>query len=192
MDLGPPLPPRELAVALAALRIRNAAARAGAIFRVHPAGSTVPVLVLSAVVAVFVMTSVSVRIVTTPQAAGHGPGDGLLPSPSPIGGGQQAQPVAVRRTPGHPASAPGSTQGSHGPATWPGAPEPTSSAGTGGNPLSSIAATSPPPSAPPATAPALPSAAPSTVPPAPPSPSPQPTVSTHGTCITIGPIQICL
>ena len=45
---GPQLPAPQLAVALLADRIRTAAGRAGAVFRSHPAASTVPVMVVSA------------------------------------------------------------------------------------------------------------------------------------------------
>ncbi|HEV2252718.1 MAG TPA: hypothetical protein VGS06_05950 [Streptosporangiaceae bacterium] len=44
----PRLPAPQLAVALAADRIRTTVGRAGAVFRSHPAGSTVPVMVVSA------------------------------------------------------------------------------------------------------------------------------------------------
>ena len=200
MNLGPVLPARELAVALAALRMRTAAARAGAIFRLHPAGSAVPVLLLSAVVAVFVMTSVSVRIVATPQAAGRGPGDGLLPSPSPVAGGlggQQAQPVAVRSLPGQAATSHARQRGV--PATWPGMPRTTPASGTGGSPQASIAATMPVPvTSSPVTSAAPSGPAPPSTPEPTPSEVPSPTQTRYGhgpstgNCVTIGFLQVCL
>src|SRR5271154_2728981 len=43
---GPRLPGPQLALALAAHRVRTSVGRAGAVFRSHPAGSTVPVMVV--------------------------------------------------------------------------------------------------------------------------------------------------
>lgn len=194
MALGPSLPMRDLAVALAALRLRTAAARAGAIVRVHPAGTTVPLLLLSAAVAVFVLTSVSVRIVAPPQAAGHRPGDGLLPSPSPVGDGpgfQHAQPIAVGSAPARPPS--GVAHRHEAAVPEPRAPVATATSGTGGSPLSSIAATSPPPPVTSSAPPAAPSSsAPPPTPPAVPSSNPVPRVRGQGNCVTIGFLQVCL
>jgi hypothetical protein len=145
MRVGPPLPPRQLAVALAVFRVRDSALRLGAIFRLHPAASMVPMLMLSAIVATFVLTSMSVRIVPSSQAAG--PGAALLPSPGPSGSGQvggtgspPAVPGAIASLPGGQPEPGGTTgRGSTAPSIWPGAPEATSS-GSGGNPLTSVAA----------------------------------------------------
>jgi hypothetical protein len=48
MGYGPRLPVAQLALALLADRIRTTVGQAGTIFRSHPAGSTVPVMVVSA------------------------------------------------------------------------------------------------------------------------------------------------
>jgi hypothetical protein len=66
---GPRLPAPQLALALLADRIRTALGRAGAVFRSHPAGSTVPVMMVSAAAIVFLTLSpVSSRV-------SHQPGD---------------------------------------------------------------------------------------------------------------------
>src|SRR5580693_2979996 len=60
---GPELPAAQLALALLADRIRTAAGRAGAIFRLHPAGSALPALLLSVGVIVFlVLSAVSMQV----------------------------------------------------------------------------------------------------------------------------------
>src|SRR5580693_8600886 len=74
---GPELPAAQLALALLADRIRTAAWRAGAIFRLHPAGSALPVLLLSAGVVVFLALS-AVSIQVLPEQA--------VPGPSPVRG----------------------------------------------------------------------------------------------------------
>jgi hypothetical protein len=69
----PRLPAGLLVLALIADRIRTAAGRAGAVFRSHPAGSTVPVMVVSAGVAAFLLLST----VSGPAGSGRrGPGIG--------------------------------------------------------------------------------------------------------------------
>src|SRR5579859_1025050 len=102
----PRLPAGQLAVALLADRIRTSVGRAGAVFRSHPAGSTVPVMVVSAgAIAFLALSAVSIRVIHAPPrgsgpvysgAAGPagsatgGPGPG--PSAEPIAAGQGGPP----------------------------------------------------------------------------------------------------
>ena len=68
----PRLPAPQLAVALVADRIRTTVGRAGAVFRSHPAGSTVPVMVVSAgAIAFLALSAVSIRVThTAPRVPG--------------------------------------------------------------------------------------------------------------------------
>ena len=67
---GPQLPAPQLAVALLVHRIRTAAGRAGAVFRSHPAASTVPVMVVSAgAIAFLALSAVSIRVIQPPRGA---------------------------------------------------------------------------------------------------------------------------
>src|ERR1700721_4339638 len=68
----PRLPAPQLALALLADRIRTALGLAGAVFRSHPAGSTVPVMVVSAgAIAFLALSAVSIRVPHTgPRGAG--------------------------------------------------------------------------------------------------------------------------
>jgi hypothetical protein len=70
MGIGPRLPSGPLVLALLADRMRTAFEQARAILRLHPAGSTLPLMAISAAVAAFlVLSPVSIRIVRVPQAA---------------------------------------------------------------------------------------------------------------------------
>jgi hypothetical protein len=96
----PRLPAPQLAVALVADRIRTTVGRAGAVFRSHPAGSTVPVMVVSAgAIAFLALSAVSIRVIhTTPRGPGQafsgaaGPAASVSAGP---GAGEPAEPVAV-------------------------------------------------------------------------------------------------
>src|ERR1700753_3911053 len=69
---APRLPAAALALALLADRIRTSVARAGAVFRSHPAGSTVPVMVVSAgAIAFLALSAVSIQVVH--PSGGSGP-----------------------------------------------------------------------------------------------------------------------
>ena len=69
---GPRLPAPQLALALLADRIRTAVGQAGAVFRSHPAGSTVPVMMVSACAIVFLTLSpVSGRVTHQPRDRGQ-------------------------------------------------------------------------------------------------------------------------
>jgi hypothetical protein len=64
----PKLPTPQLALALAADRVRTTVGRAGAVFRSHPAGSTVPVMVISAgAIAFLALSAVSIHVIHTPR-----------------------------------------------------------------------------------------------------------------------------
>src|ERR1700733_7203751 len=83
---GPKLPAAQLALALLADRIRTAAWRAGAIFRLHPAGSALPALLLSMGVVVFlVLSAVSMQVL--PEQAAAGPSPVFGPGPAAAAGG---------------------------------------------------------------------------------------------------------
>src|SRR5579862_9128734 len=108
----PKLPAPQLAVALAADRIRTTIGQAGAVFRSHPAGSTVPVMVLSAgAIAFLALSAVSIQVVHRPlnpappsfsSAAGDPDASAKLgtpTSPAPVAAGlaspgRQADPAA--------------------------------------------------------------------------------------------------
>src|SRR5690349_35550 len=63
MGHGPRLPSGQLALALLADRIRTGIGRAGAVLRLHPAGSTLPVMVLSGgAIAFLLFSTVSIRV----------------------------------------------------------------------------------------------------------------------------------
>ncbi len=72
----PGLPAGRLALALFADRIRTGIGRAGAVLRLHPAGSTLPVMVLSGgAIAFLLFSTVSIRArPTTPASPEAGPG----------------------------------------------------------------------------------------------------------------------
>jgi hypothetical protein len=70
----PKLPAPQLAVALLADRVRTTAGRAGAVFRSHPAGSTVPVMVISAgAIAFLALSAVSIHVIRHPANPGPPP-----------------------------------------------------------------------------------------------------------------------
>jgi hypothetical protein len=104
MGISPRLPAAQLATALLADRVRAAFGQAGAIVRVHPAGSTLPVMAVSVAITSFlVLSALSVHIVRLPpQAAGGRAGIGSAPGggagqplPGP-GGGQPTGPSSGR------------------------------------------------------------------------------------------------
>jgi len=81
MGHGPRLPGWQLAVALLADRVRTALGRAGAVFRCHPAGITVPVMMASGgAIAFLVLSAVSGRVLHEPNAPGSPPGR-AVPAP---------------------------------------------------------------------------------------------------------------
>lgn len=199
MGLSPELPAISLCAALIASRIATTFGNARAIVRVHPAGSTVPVAVVSAAVIGFLLVStVSIKIIHTPLTTGSGdigaahanaptPGTGAASS---HGGLPPGSAVPVSRSPGsNEAGTP--TGGTGNPAT---SPAPTSS---GGVPLTSTTATWPPPGQPSPPATPGPSPAASATAGSSPSASPSPaggppTVTGTTVCVRLGPFGICL
>jgi hypothetical protein len=124
----PKLPAPQLAVALAADRIRTTVGWAGAVFRSHPAGSTVPVMVVSAgAIAFLALSAVSIQVIhAPPRSAGHvfvgapgpaasftggtggtGPGTSAGPIAAGLGGDPPGQAGSVAGLPGQPGSGTG-------------------------------------------------------------------------------------
>ncbi|MGH3288963.1 MAG: hypothetical protein ACRDPD_30520, partial [Streptosporangiaceae bacterium] len=118
----PRLPAPQLAVALAADRVRTTVGRAGAVFRSHPAGSTVPVMVVSAgAIAFLALSAVSIQVIHAPPKApgqlyagaagpaasftgGTGPGTSAGPIAAGLGGDPPGQAGSVTELPGQPGS----------------------------------------------------------------------------------------
>src|SRR6266567_7561176 len=106
MGRCPRLPAGQLALALLADRIRTGVGRAGAVFRLHPAGSTVPIMVLSGgAIAFLLFSTVSIRVLPTPRTATQSSGAGTSPVASagaiPISGASRGR-AAGFGGPGHP------------------------------------------------------------------------------------------
>lgn len=103
----PRLPAAQLAFALFTDRIRTGIGRAGAVLRLHPAGSTVPIMVLSGgAIAFLLFSTVSIHVLhrgpADPSAAGISP----AASASPIATGQGPQGQAAGQGgPGSPGGA---------------------------------------------------------------------------------------
>ncbi len=209
MGRNPRLPAAQLGIALLADRIRTSLGQAGAIFRSHPAGSTVPVMVISAgAIAFLALSAVSIRVIHTPRTPGQPLAAGLPAASAgaiPITGGATGRPGGV--IPGGAGAAsdlvtPGRT-GSGG--AGPGQPGATGRAGaaggSGANGGSGVGTTltgnaDPTPS--PAadggsTAPAAPAAAAAAATSAPAAqPSPTGSASSSGACLHLGPLGVCL
>lgn len=82
----PRLPAEQLALALLADRIRITIGQAGAVFRLHPAGSTVPVMVISGgAIAFLVLSTVSIRVLHDPPTATQSSAAGTSPMASAAG-----------------------------------------------------------------------------------------------------------
>ena len=121
----PKLPAPQLAVALAADRIRTTVGRAGAVFRSHPAGSTVPVMVVSAgAIAFLALSAVSIQVIRVPPrgpgqvsagppgsftggTGGTGPGTSAGPIAAGPGGDPPGQAGSVTELPGQAGPGPG-------------------------------------------------------------------------------------
>jgi hypothetical protein len=85
MGHGPRLPGVPLAFALSADRIRTTIAQAGSVFRKHPAGTTGPVMLVSAgAIAFLVLSAVSIRILREPRGPDGPPASGPAPAASAI------------------------------------------------------------------------------------------------------------
>jgi hypothetical protein len=127
---GPELRGPDLAVALAADRFRVGMRNTAAVVRQHPAGSLLPTAFAAALMALFVLASVSARMVQMQQSA---PAGGLVAPPA-------APTIAARPVIAHAKPAPGSAasragagyaSGRHG-LPWPSASSPRSGSPSAG------------------------------------------------------------
>jgi hypothetical protein len=212
---GPELPAAQLALALLADRIRTAAWRAGAIFRLHPAGSALPVLLLSVgVIAFLALSAVSIQVL--PEQAVPGPSPVRGPGPAATAGGTGG--IQERRPAFNPvnlvrAGSPGSRGGPAG-STRPGASsshpgrggQGSGGQGSGGQGSGGQGSGSQDPAGgggPTLAGSANPARTPGSVtgesspahagtPNAAPSPSPSPPAGGGGTCLQVGPLGVCL
>lgn len=105
MGYCPRLPAAQLALALLADRIRTTIGQAGAVFRLHPAGSTVPVMVVSGgAIAFLVLSTVSIRVLHDPRTATQLSASGASPVASagaiPIPGTSQGPAAGLGGGPG--------------------------------------------------------------------------------------------
>jgi hypothetical protein len=212
---GPRLPAPQLVLALVADRLRTTVGRAGAVFRSHPAGSTVPVMVISAgAIAFLALSAVSIRVIHPARDPAPSSVAGAAAPEAPVSAGTRpGQPVdAGRSSPGQPgsdqagsggqpsdpAATSGSKPGASGPATSgpgngpavngtpAGDPNPgTSAGGAVPTPTPGGTATDPAPATS-SSAPA-PAASATTSP-----PSPKPTATKSGLCVSVGPLGVCL
>ena len=210
---SPRLPAPQLALALLADRIRTAAGRAGAVFRSHPAGSTVPVMVVSAgAIAFLALSAVSIRVINRPSGLGP-PSFGATVAAGPAATGRAGPgpagsrgPVAAGgNDPGGRTGPAAGTPGRPGSGSSPGSPAPAASGsggGTAGDPGGG--ATAPPggtaltptpggdPTDPTTAADPAPAASSAAAPSATPKPAATPSASTSGRCVKLGPLGICL
>jgi hypothetical protein len=183
----PGLPAGRLALALFADRIRTGIGRAGAVLRLHPAGSTLPVMVLSGgAIAFLLFSTVSVRVrpatPASPEAAsGPGPvasaGAGAVRFARSQGGvtglGGSGDRQAIPPGLGGSSLATGPSLARAGPNAAPGRGGTTLSGGSSSSSL-------------PSHAPAAPSASA-------PQPAPSATqAASSGVCLKAGPLGVCL
>jgi hypothetical protein len=88
----PRLPAAQLAFALFTDRIRTGIGRAGRVLRLHPAGSTVPIMVLSGGAITFLLFStVSIHVIRPGAAGQSGAGTSPAASASPVATGEGSQ-----------------------------------------------------------------------------------------------------
>src|SRR6202041_3084902 len=127
----PKLPAPQLAVALAADRIRTTAGRAGAVFRSHPAGSTVPVMVVSAgAIAFLALSAVSIQVIHPPRNPAHPAVAGAAANGIPLNAGAGSGgtlPGSGTAAPGQAGSGGGQASGQQAAGSLPG----TGNGGTG-------------------------------------------------------------
>jgi hypothetical protein len=211
----PELPAAQLALALLADRIRTSVGLAGAVFRSHPAGSTVPVMVVSAgAIAFLALSAVSIRVIhggagpATSVSAGPGPGQpwepiAAGPGDPPGQGGSitelPGQRASGLRPDGHAVGGTGTGNGNGNGSAGSGASGGTSqgadpgASSAGGTTLTGSTAPTPTPGGDPTSA--APSASASSAPHASAAtskPSPTPTASNNGLCVNLGSLGLCL
>ena len=201
MGYCPPLPRAQLALALMADRIRTTVGQLGTLVRSHPAGSTVPVMVISAgAIAFLALSAVSIQVLHLPHSPGgssalagtNGVSGRRIPVPSPspdpsaTGGSHPIGTIVVPSLSTSPSSPsvpfrppsprPSSVTGS---SSSPGAVAPTIGPSTPGPPQGipthSVPGPNPTPS--------------QTDTPAMQQPSPNPTPAS--TCLQVGPLGVC-
>jgi hypothetical protein len=204
MGYCPALPAGQLALALVADRIMTGVAHAGAVFRLHPAGSTVPVMVLSGgAIAFLLLSTASIHGLPEPRTPGLPPVTGPAPVASagavPLPGGSRAPGAGGTGEKGATGETgqTGADSGQPGQAQ-PGATSPvisgTGAAAGGGNSGggTTLGGGSDPTPTPGTTAPAA-STSTQAATPSPSTAAPAPTASpTSGICLDIGPLGICL
>src|SRR5689334_23416445 len=82
----------QLAFALTTSRIRTGIGQAGRVLRLHPAGSTVPTMVLSGgAIAFLLFSTVSIHVIRPGAAGQSGAGTSPVASASPIATGEGSQ-----------------------------------------------------------------------------------------------------
>src|SRR6185437_394568 len=88
----PRLPAGQLAFALFTDRIRTGIGRAGRVLRLHPAGSTVPIMVLSGgAIAFLLFSTVSIHVIHPRTADQSGAGTSPVASASPVATSEGSQ-----------------------------------------------------------------------------------------------------
>jgi len=190
MGYCPPLPPAQLALALVADRIRTTVGQLGTLVRSHPAGSTVPVMVISAgAIAFLALSAVSIQVLHLPHNPGRpsslaGAGDGSatgMPTPSP-------SPAPPTTGGSGPIGANVAPVFSTSPAPFTPRPRPTrtGTASPGAGVTPSIGPPSPSPGGPPSLGDPDPGPSPTSSP-AMRQPSPTPA----STCLQVGPVGLC-
>ena len=117
MGYCPRLPAAQLALALLLDRIRTTVGQAGAVFRLHPAGSTVPVMVISGgAIAFLVLSTVSIRVLHPGRASTASSAAGTSPMASaaaiPITGTSQGRAAGPGGPSGNTQPGPGALGGS--------------------------------------------------------------------------------
>jgi hypothetical protein len=193
MGYCPPLPPAQLALALVADRIRTTVGQLGTLVRSHPAGSTVPVMVISAgAIAFLALSAVSIHVLHLPHDPGRSSAlsgtNGIsargipAPSPSPAppttGG---SSPIGATDEPSFSTSPP-----------VPFRPRPRPSTRTGSSSTAGAGVV-------PSIGPPTPTGIPTLADPDPdPTPSPtdtpamrQPSPTPTSTCLQVGPLGVC-
>jgi hypothetical protein len=184
---GPPLPAREMAVAITTDQIRTTVGNGFTALRLNPAFFLpAGILVASVAVAYLLLSSVSIQF-REPGNAGPGPrpGGGITAAPgpslsSPAGPARRAgDPVPGQQEAGGPGGRTPGQAGSPGPAPDPSSrPRPSSAA----SPQPTVSGQ------PPGLRPMPPSPAPSLVP----SPTLSPSPAATGLCLGLGPVGVCL
>ena len=208
---APRLPTPQLALALLADRVRITVGQAGAVFRSHPAGSTVPVMVVSAgAIAFLALSAVSIQVIHPPRNPAHPAVAGAAANGIPLNAGAGSGgtlPGSGAAAPGQAGSGGGQASGQQAAGSLPGTgvPSGTRNGGNGGaagsssggsqssgsgTTLSGGAAPSPAPAGS-STAPATRSSSAAATPAAS-SAAPTPSASKSSACVNVGPLGICL